>query len=119
MPASSSGPPSGAEPARVVFLGGVGEVGRNMACVELEGRWVSATPVFSRRLCQLYRMTPLEFGGVLQENDGSHMEVVRTHGEFDDLPYERIVAGLREAHPNLFVAPARVRAGSLVAEAVA
>jgi len=25
-------------PARVVFLGGVGEVGRNMACVELEGR---------------------------------------------------------------------------------
>jgi ribonuclease J len=29
----------GADPhARVVFLGGVGEVGRNMACVELEGR---------------------------------------------------------------------------------
>jgi ribonuclease J len=26
------------QPARVVFLGGVGEVGRNMACVELEGR---------------------------------------------------------------------------------
>jgi ribonuclease J len=25
-------------PARVVFLGGVGEVGRNMACVELDGR---------------------------------------------------------------------------------
>ena len=27
-----------AGPARVVFLGGVGEVGRNMACVELDGR---------------------------------------------------------------------------------
>jgi ribonuclease J len=27
-----------APPARVVFLGGVGEVGRNMACVELDGR---------------------------------------------------------------------------------
>lgn len=25
-------------PARVVFLGGIGEVGRNMACVELDGR---------------------------------------------------------------------------------
>ncbi|MEW6059693.1 MAG: MBL fold metallo-hydrolase, partial [Actinomycetota bacterium] len=25
-------------PARIVFLGGLGEVGRNMACVELEGR---------------------------------------------------------------------------------
>jgi ribonuclease J len=41
MPDSSSpGAPSGADtlPARVVFLGGVGEVGRNMACVELDGR---------------------------------------------------------------------------------
>jgi ribonuclease J len=34
MPGSSD-PPA---PARVVFLGGVGEVGRNMACVELDGR---------------------------------------------------------------------------------
>jgi ribonuclease J len=34
MPGSSD--PSG--PARVVFLGGVGEVGRNMACVELDDR---------------------------------------------------------------------------------
>jgi transglutaminase-like putative cysteine protease len=90
------------------------------ARLELDGHWVSATPVFSKRLCQLYRMTPLEFDGVhdstLQENDGSHMEVVRTHGVFDDLPYERVVAGLRAAHPNLF-AGSRVRAGSLVAEA--
>jgi len=46
MPVSSSRPSSSnrskkkpaAEPARVVFLGGVGEVGRNMACVELGGR---------------------------------------------------------------------------------
>ena len=30
--------PGGESPARVVFLGGVGEVGRNMACLELEGR---------------------------------------------------------------------------------
>ncbi len=36
MPGSSD--PGSREPARVVFLGGVGEVGRNMACVELAGR---------------------------------------------------------------------------------
>jgi ribonuclease J len=36
MPGSSSGP--GRRPARVAFLGGVGEVGRNMACVELDDR---------------------------------------------------------------------------------
>ena len=34
MPGSSEA----VRPARVVFLGGVGEVGRNMACVELDGR---------------------------------------------------------------------------------
>ena len=34
--ATSSGPD--VPPARVVFLGGIGEVGRNMACVELDGR---------------------------------------------------------------------------------
>ena len=31
-------PGSSEAPARVVFLGGVGEVGRNMACVELDDR---------------------------------------------------------------------------------
>jgi ribonuclease J len=36
MPGSSEA--SATAPARVVFLGGVGEVGRNMACVEVEGR---------------------------------------------------------------------------------
>jgi len=36
MPGSSD--PRAPEPARLVFLGGVGEVGRNMACVELDGR---------------------------------------------------------------------------------
>jgi len=36
MPDSSSHPAQA--PARVVFLGGVGEVGRNMACVELDDR---------------------------------------------------------------------------------
>jgi len=39
MPASSRRRANGpARPARVVFLGGVGEVGRNMACVGLGGR---------------------------------------------------------------------------------
>ena len=37
MPDSSS-PGADTLPARVAFLGGVGEVGRNMACVELDGR---------------------------------------------------------------------------------
>jgi ribonuclease J len=45
MPASSESPETPAraepvppEPVRLVFLGGLGEVGRNVACVELDGR---------------------------------------------------------------------------------
>ena len=38
MPTSSDRATGTGAPARVVFLGGVGEVGRNMACVEIEGR---------------------------------------------------------------------------------
>ena len=39
LPAPPPGPGNrGDAPARVVFLGGVGEVGRNMACVEIDGR---------------------------------------------------------------------------------
>jgi ribonuclease J len=36
MPGSSNG--TGGRPARVAFLGGVGEIGRNMACIELDDR---------------------------------------------------------------------------------
>jgi ribonuclease J len=37
-PERASGPPDGSGIARVAFLGGVGEIGRNMAVVELDGR---------------------------------------------------------------------------------
>ena len=95
------------------------------ARIHLDGRWVKATPVFSARLCQLYRMTPLEFDGetdaVLQpfdEEGKTFMELIREHGEFDDLPYETLIDGLRRAHGALFDGLSkRVRPGSLVAEA--
>ena len=38
MKKSTGGRRSPLSPARLVFLGGVGEVGRNMACLELDGR---------------------------------------------------------------------------------
>jgi transglutaminase-like putative cysteine protease len=95
------------------------------AQLELGERWVSATPVFSARLCRLYRMAPLEFDGVTDavlqpydEDGNAHMEVVHRHGVFDDLPYELLVAGLRRAHPRIFASATRVRSGSLAAEAV-
>lgn len=113
-----------ASPRLKRFLGGDIVHYHGYTQLRLHGRWVSATPVFSAPLCRLYRMAPLEFDGVndavlqpFDEDGGAHMEFVREHGVFDDLPYGRVVAGLRRAHPRLFEGPTRVRGGSLVTEA--
>lgn len=95
-----------------------------LVSLRLGGRWHKATPVFNKTLCRLYRMAPLEFDGTadsvyhpFDEQGRQHMEILRTHGEFAELPYERVVAGLRVAHPKLFHAPERFTAGSLIADA--
>lgn len=113
-----------ASPRLKRFLGGDVVHFHCFARLHLDGRWLSATPVFSEPLCRLYRMTPLDFDGradaVLQpydEHGSVHMEFVRDRGVFDDLPYERVVAGLRSAHPRLFETATRMRRGSLVTEA--
>lgn len=94
------------------------------ARLHLDGRWVSATPVFSARLCRVYGMRPLDFDGstdaVLQpfdEEGKAFIEFVHEHGTFDDLPYGQVIAGLRRAHPRLFDTGTRVRRGSLIEEA--
>jgi transglutaminase-like putative cysteine protease len=88
----------------------------------LNGRWVKATPVFTKLLCRLYGMAPLEFDGVADslyhpydENGRRHMEFLGWHGEFDDFPYELVVGGIRGAHPLLFGGGDRTLSGSLAA----
>jgi len=113
-----------ASPRLKLLLGGDVVHYHCYARLHMGGRWINVTPVFSARLCQLYRMKPLEFDGrsdaVLQpydEHGSAHMELVRSHGAFDDLPYGEVIAGLRHAHPMIFAGPTRVRRGSLTAEA--
>lgn len=95
-----------------------------LVSVHLDGRWVRATPVFNKALCKLYRITPLDFDGATDSvyhpydiEGRRHMEFLAWHGEFDDLPYDRVVGGLREAHPKLFDSAEVIKRGSLVAEA--
>jgi transglutaminase-like putative cysteine protease len=90
----------------------------------LNDRWVRATPVFNRLLCKLYRIAPLEFDGTEDSlhhpfdlNGRRHMEFVHQHGEFADVPYERLLAGLRAAHPAIFATENTFTTGSLVADA--
>ena len=95
-----------------------------LTAVRLDGRWVRATPVFNRTLCRLYGLDPLEFDGradsVHHPYDRAgrrHMEFLREHGEFDDVPYERVVGGIRRNHPKLFAGEYTTARGSLVADA--
>ncbi|MBV6699349.1 transglutaminase family protein [Kitasatospora aureofaciens] len=97
-----------------------------LTSVHLDGRWVRATPVFNRILCKLYGMAPLEFDGTADSvhhpytGDGArNMEFLHEHGEFDDLPYQLVLDGMRSRHPGIIVGPDRDRfaPGSLVADA--
>lgn len=95
------------------------------AVIELNGKWIKVTPVFSKKLCNLFGILPLEFDGksdsVFHPFDAAgrrHMEFLRQHGEFDDVPYEMIIADLRTAHPRLFSDGEMFTAGSLAADAV-
>jgi len=67
--------------------------------IELDGRWVKATPAFNIELCEKFRIKPLEFDGFEDsiyhsfDLDGhQHMEYLRFHGEFDDLPFDRMMS---------------------------
>ncbi len=75
----------------------------------LDGRWVKATPTFDRELCARFGVAPLEFDGredaLLHPFDGEgrqHMEYIRDHGSFDDLPLDRLIAVWREGYPHFF-----------------
>ncbi|MGH3718662.1 MAG: transglutaminase-like domain-containing protein [Pseudonocardiaceae bacterium] len=96
-----------------------------LTSVYLGGRWVKATPVFPKILCRLYRIAPLEFDGLTDSlhhpfdlQGREHMEFLRTHGEFSDLPYDFVVNGLRAAHPRIFGDTDHLVEGSLVTDTV-
>lgn len=75
----------------------------------LEGRWLKATPAFNLSLCTRFNVLPLEFDGtadsIFHEFDAlghRHMEYVRDHGHFADLPFERIFTAYGQTYPNFF-----------------
>ncbi|MCR4317894.1 MAG: transglutaminase family protein [Planctomycetes bacterium] len=81
----------------------------------IEGRWVSATPTFDKRLCEKSKVKTLEFDGMSDsifhpfDHEGRrHMEYVNYHGEFADLPHEMLVEKWRVAYPYMFEDPAPV-----------
>lgn len=77
--------------------------------LQLEGRWVKATPAFNLALCQRFRVKPLEFDGLsdsifhpLDEDNRRHMEYLRERGSFADVPTADIQQAFREAYPRFY-----------------
>ena len=67
--------------------------------IQLGGQWLKATPAFNIELCEKFRIKPLEFDGhedsiyhPFDLEGRKHMEYLRFHGEYDDLPLDEIMA---------------------------
>jgi transglutaminase-like putative cysteine protease len=76
--------------------------------LQLDERWVKATPAFNAEMCRRFDVLPLEFDGgadsLLQPFNAlsqRHMEYVRDRGLYDDVPVAEMVAELRAAYPRL------------------
>ncbi len=75
----------------------------------LDSKWVKATPVFNRSLCERFKVKPLEFDGksdsIFHPFDAEgrrHMEYLRDHGHFDDFPFAKMAAAFKETYPVIF-----------------
>ena len=80
-----------------------------MTELEIEGRWVKATPAFDLGLCERFGVLPLEFDGLedstlhpFDRQGKRHMEYLRDHGSFADLPLAEATRVTHETYPHLF-----------------
>jgi transglutaminase-like putative cysteine protease len=92
----------------------------------LDGKWVKATPAFDRFLCERFKVHPLEFDGkddsIFHPFDAEgrrHMEYLRDHGHFADLPFERVMKAFKEYYSHLFQGGADWPSGDFASEALA
>ena len=77
--------------------------------LQLEGRWVKATPAFNLSLCTRFRVRPLEFDGredsifhPFDADNRRHMEYLRERGTYADVPVDAIQQAFREAYPKFY-----------------
>jgi transglutaminase-like putative cysteine protease len=78
--------------------------------IQLDGRWLKATPAFNIELCEKFHIKPLEFDGTEDSiyhpfdlEGRKHMEYLRFHGEYDDLPLDEIMASFVKHYSGTMV----------------
>ena len=69
------------------------------ALLYLNSKWLKATPSFDIELCREHKFIPVEFDGTqdaifhrYNQEGKLHMEYVHTHGIYDEVPWEEILA---------------------------
>ncbi len=74
----------------------------------LDDKWIKATPAFNVGLCHKFDLLPLEFDGYedsiyhpYDKHGNRHMEYLKFHGEFDDVPLKQIQAIFKTHYPNM------------------
>jgi transglutaminase-like putative cysteine protease len=87
--------------------------------LQIDGRWVKATPAFNRSLCERFDLLPLEFDGSedslyhpFDRHGQRHMEYVNERGEYADVP----LAAMREVFSREYPGLARLQRGAGDAE---
>lgn len=75
----------------------------------IEGKWVKATPTFNLSLCKRFGVKALDFDGThdallhpFDSRGQRHMEYIKDHGSFADVPHELIVEMFRRHYPIYF-----------------
>lgn len=76
----------------------------------LDGRWVKATPAFDLRMCRENGFLTVEFDGVhhamfhpRDERGRPHIEYLRDHGRFADVPIEAMLGAVTAAYGPEFL----------------
>jgi transglutaminase-like putative cysteine protease len=71
----------------------------------LNDRWVKATPAFNLDMCNKFDLKPVEFDGVTDavfhernKRGELHIEYIRYHGTYADLPFEEIMQAFIERY---------------------
>lgn len=75
----------------------------------LNNKWVKATPAFNITLCDNFNVKPLEFDGIedsifhpFDKSGNKHMEYVKDHGTFADLPWDEALEEMMKCYPLYF-----------------
>ncbi len=90
----------------------------------LNGKWVKATPAFNKSLCEKFNIKTLEFNGINDsifhptDNAGNkHMEYIKYHGHYNDLPLDEIYQAYRRYYPRIAKSSGRLK-GNFEKEAI-